>query len=65
LKTKLCIACTKGFEILDLESLDIQALLDPADTSLDFVQRRSDVRPLSIYQIGGGEFLLCYTGESS
>ncbi|CAE6461849.1 unnamed protein product [Rhizoctonia solani] len=60
LKTKLCVACTTGFEIVDLETLDTQALLDPVDVSLDFVQRRDDVRPLSIYRIDG-EFLLCYT----
>ncbi|KAG9073620.1 RHO1 GDP-GTP exchange protein 2 [Ceratobasidium sp. UAMH 11750] len=60
LKTKLCVACTKGFEIVDLETLDTQVLLDPADASLDFVQRREDARPLSIYRIDG-EFLLCYT----
>lgn len=64
LKTKLCVACTKGFEIVDLETLDTQILLDPADASLDFVQRREDVRPLSIYRIDG-EFLLCYNGELS
>lgn len=56
------MACTKGFEIVDLETLDTQVLLDPADASLDFVQRREDVRPLAIYRIDG-EFLLCYTGE--
>ncbi|CAE6403655.1 unnamed protein product [Rhizoctonia solani] len=60
LKTKLCVACPKGFEIVDLETLDTQVLLDPVDVSLDFVQRRDDVRPLSIYRIDG-EFLLCYT----
>jgi hypothetical protein len=47
---------------VDLETLDTQVLLDPVDVSLDFVQRREDVRPLSIYRIDG-EFLLCYTGE--
>ncbi|KAG8740547.1 RHO1 GDP-GTP exchange protein 2 [Ceratobasidium sp. 414] len=60
LKTKLCVACTKGFMIVDLETLDTQAMLDPADASLDFVQRRGDVRPLGMYRIDG-EFLLCYS----
>ncbi|KAG8723135.1 RHO1 GDP-GTP exchange protein 2 [Ceratobasidium sp. 395] len=31
LKTTLCVACTKGFEIVDLETL-------PADASLDLVK---------------------------
>ncbi|KAG8723138.1 RHO1 GDP-GTP exchange protein 2 [Ceratobasidium sp. 395] len=59
LKTKLCVACKKGLETVDLKTLDTQ-VLDPADTSLDFMQRREDVCPLSIYPIDG-EFLLCYT----
>lgn len=61
LKTKLCVGCTKGFEIVDLETLDTQALLDPVDASLDFVQRREDVRPMAIYRIEN-DFLLCYDG---
>ncbi|KZP01607.1 CNH-domain-containing protein [Calocera viscosa TUFC12733] len=59
LKTKLCVGCTKGFEIVDLETLDTQGLLDPADMSLDFVQKRENVKPIAIYRIDG-EFLLCY-----
>ncbi|EJU03635.1 CNH-domain-containing protein [Dacryopinax primogenitus] len=59
LKTKLCVGCTKGFEIVDLETLDTQGLLDPADVSLDFVQKRENVKPIAIYRIDG-EFLLCY-----
>lgn len=59
LKTKLCVGCTKGFEIVDLETLDTQGLLDPADSSLDFVHRKETVKPLAIYRIDR-EFLLCY-----
>ncbi|KII85858.1 hypothetical protein PLICRDRAFT_56335 [Plicaturopsis crispa FD-325 SS-3] len=59
LKTKLCVGCSKGFEIVDLESLDTQGLLDPADDSLDFVRKRENLRPMAIYRIDN-EFLLCY-----
>ncbi|KAG8900412.1 RHO1 GDP-GTP exchange protein 2 [Tulasnella sp. 408] len=59
LKTKLCVECTKGFEIVDLETLDYQSLLDTADPSLDFVQKRENTRPIAIYRIEN-EFLLCY-----
>ncbi|PWN37923.1 CNH-domain-containing protein [Meira miltonrushii] len=59
LKTKLCVGCTKGFEIVDLETLDTQGLLDPADSNLDFVQKRENVKPIAIYRIDG-DFLLCY-----
>ncbi|WFD01264.1 RHO1 GDP-GTP exchange protein 2 [Malassezia yamatoensis] len=59
LKSKLCIGTTKGFEIVDLETLDTQGLLDPADTSLEFVHRRENLKPMAVYRIEG-EFLLCY-----
>ncbi|KAF7309990.1 Rho guanyl-nucleotide exchange factor [Mycena indigotica] len=59
LKTRLCIGCSKGFEIVDLESLETQGLLDPADESLEFVRKRENLRPMAIYRINN-EFLLCY-----
>ena len=63
LKTKLCVGCPNGFEIVDLETLDTQGLLDPADESLDFVRRReSTLKPMAIYRIDN-EFLLCYDGS--
>lgn len=59
LKSKLCIGTIKGFEIVDLETLDTQGLLDPADVSLEFVQRQENLQPIAIFRIDG-EFLLCY-----
>ncbi|KAI0091488.1 CNH domain-containing protein [Irpex rosettiformis] len=59
LKTRLCIGCTNGFEIVDLETLDTQGLLDPADASLDFVRKKEGLRPMAIFRIEN-EFLLCY-----
>ncbi|KAJ8695175.1 RHO1 GDP-GTP exchange protein 2 [Pleurotus ostreatus] len=59
LKTKMCVGCSRGFEIVDLESLDTQGLLDPQDESLDFVRKKENLRPMAIYRIGN-EFLLCY-----
>jgi hypothetical protein len=59
LKTKLCVGCQKGFEIVDLESLDMQSLLDPSDSSLDFVLKREGVKPMAIYRVES-DFLLCY-----
>lgn len=39
LTNKLCVGTSKGFEIVSLEGpvLEVQPLLDPADTSLDFI----------------------------
>ncbi|KAG6821216.1 hypothetical protein H0H93_004038 [Arthromyces matolae] len=59
LKTKMCVGCSRGFEIVDLESLDTQGLLDPNDENLEFVRKRENLRPMAIYRIHN-EFLLCY-----
>ncbi len=56
------MGCTNGFEIVDLETLDTQGLLDPADLSLDFARKREGLRPLAIFRIEN-EFLLCYDGR--
>lgn len=61
LKTKMCVGCSRGFEIVDLETLETQGLLDPEDASLDFVKRRENLRPMALYRIQN-EFLLCYDG---
>ncbi|KAG8731553.1 RHO1 GDP-GTP exchange protein 2, partial [Ceratobasidium sp. 423] len=47
LQTNLCVVCTSGFEIVNLETLEIQELLNPADASLDSMRHLGDVRPLS------------------
>lgn len=60
LKSKLCVACAKGFEVVSLETLETQSLLDQADTSLDFVARKEGVRPIHIERLNG-EFLLNYS----
>ncbi|XJO72365.1 hypothetical protein BDV3_003492 [Batrachochytrium dendrobatidis] len=60
LKSKLCVGCAKGFEIVDLESLNTQGLLDPTDESLDFVLKKETVRPISIFRVRDGDFFLCY-----
>lgn len=59
LKTRLCVGCQNGFEIVDLESLETQGLIDPHDQSLEFVRKREGLKPISIYRIDN-EFLLCY-----
>jgi RHO1 GDP-GTP exchange protein 1/2 len=60
LRVKLCVACAKGFEVISLKALEAQALLDQADTSLDFVTKKGGVQPIHIEQFNG-EFLLNYS----
>lgn len=63
LTSKLCVGCAKGFEIVSLETLETQSLLDPADTSLDFVIRREALKPMAIYRLHK-DFLLNYADFS-
>ncbi|KAI9285741.1 CNH domain-containing protein [Umbelopsis sp. AD052] len=60
LRTKMCIACSKGIEVVDMVSFEVQALLDPEDDNLRFVFERQDVKPLAIYRIQFAEYLICY-----
>jgi hypothetical protein len=63
LRSKLCVGCAAGFEVVSLETLDNQSLLDQADTSLDFVARRDNVKAIHIERLNG-EFLLNYNDFS-
>ena len=70
LQNTLCIGCNKGFEVVDLETLRPQgsqsltlALLDPDDSTLDFISKRESVRPIDIFRMRDGNFLLCYIGK--
>ena len=63
LTSNLCVGCAKGFEIVSLETLESQSLLDPADTSLDFVIRREALKPMAIYRLHK-DFLLNYADFS-
>jgi len=57
------MGCTKGFLIVDLETLDTQPLVDPTDPSLEFIEKKDNLRPLAIFRVDT-EFLLCYDGVS-
>ena len=60
LKSKICVATARGFEVVSLETLERQPLLDEADTSLDFVAQEKETRPVHIERLNV-EFLLNYT----
>jgi RHO1 GDP-GTP exchange protein 1/2 len=63
LRSTLCVGCSRGFEVVSLETTETQSLLDQADTSLDFVARKENVRPIHIERMNG-EFLLNYSDFS-
>lgn len=49
--------------MVSLETTETQSLLDQADTSLDFVARKENVKPIHIERMNG-EFLLNYSDFS-
>lgn len=63
LKTRLIVGCTKGFEIVSLNDGKNEAILDPADTSLDFIINKEGLKPLAIHRISSN-FLLSYSDFS-
>ncbi|KAK2750440.1 RHO1 GDP-GTP exchange protein 2 [Myotisia sp. PD_48] len=63
LRSTLCVGCSRGFEVVSLETTERQSLLDQADTSLDFVARKESVKPIHIERLNG-EFLLNYSDFS-
>ncbi|KAL3492706.1 putative Rho guanyl nucleotide exchange factor [Aspergillus germanicus] len=63
LRSTLCVGCSRGFEVVSLETTETQSLLDQADTSLDFVARKENVKPIHIERMNG-EFLLNYSDFS-
>ncbi|EED17613.1 Rho guanyl nucleotide exchange factor (Rom2), putative [Talaromyces stipitatus ATCC 10500] len=63
LRKTLCVGCARGFEVVSLETTESQSLLDQADTSLDFVARKENVKPIHVERMNG-EFLLNYSDFS-
>ncbi|KAF9260341.1 CNH-domain-containing protein [Marasmius fiardii PR-910] len=59
LKTKICVGSSRGFDIVDLETLDYQGFLNPGDESLEFVAKADNLRPMAFFRIRD-EFLVCY-----
>lgn len=63
LKTKLCVGCSNGFQIVSLINNTMETLLDPADTSLEFVTTKEGLKPLEIDRINS-DLLLSYSNFS-
>ncbi|KAF1802846.1 hypothetical protein FB192DRAFT_1114470 [Mucor lusitanicus] len=63
LKSKMCISSPREIGVVDMKNFGVQALLDPEDEELGFVFHRPDVRPITIYRIQFGEYLVCYNGR--
>lgn len=66
LRSKLCIICAKGFEIMNLDSLLPGTIPDfihanREDVRVQQLQKRVETaKPLGMYKTSDGDFLLCY-----
>ncbi|KIK52149.1 hypothetical protein GYMLUDRAFT_979444 [Collybiopsis luxurians FD-317 M1] len=58
LKTKLWMGNSRGFDILNLETLETQQALDPKDITLEFLSKKGR-KPMAMYRVQN-DFLLCY-----
>ncbi|RUP12909.1 CNH domain-containing protein [Jimgerdemannia flammicorona] len=60
LKTKIAVVSLKGFEIIDLEHLNMnRGLPDLREPQFNFLGRRGELKPLAMYRVTD-RFLLCY-----
>ncbi|KAJ1912521.1 RHO1 GDP-GTP exchange protein 2 [Tieghemiomyces parasiticus] len=59
-RSLIIVGCLKGFEIVNPLTSETQELLDPNDESLNFVRKRDNIRPIAIFKVQNGDFLLCY-----
>ncbi|KAI0641008.1 CNH-domain-containing protein [Trametes meyenii] len=59
LKTKVCILCARGFEIMDLS--DFSSATIPMDEDLRRIGKRPGAcKPIAMFRIREDEFLLCF-----
>lgn len=65
MRTKLCIICARGFEIVDLAALhNINTIPKFNQTQSASIGKQCEgSKPLGIFRINTDEFLLCYEGN--
>ncbi|ORX55506.1 hypothetical protein BCR36DRAFT_403069 [Piromyces finnis] len=62
LRSKICIAGSKTFQVIDMESLLTQDLIDFSDPSFDFMKRKDTViKPISIFRTMNDCYILCFS----
>ncbi|RIB30027.1 CNH domain-containing protein [Gigaspora rosea] len=61
LRSRLCVVCTRGFEIVNLDTLQNVTIPDLTDPSFAQLGRRPETsKPLGMFRLNDDEFLLCY-----
>jgi RHO1 GDP-GTP exchange protein 1/2 len=64
LRSKLCVVCTRGFEIVNLDTLLPTTIPDFSEPEFASIARQCEgAKPLGMFRLGDNEFLLCYDRE--
>ncbi|OLL24809.1 Rho1 guanine nucleotide exchange factor 3 [Neolecta irregularis DAH-3] len=60
-KASMCIKCTRGFEVLTLDTKQPETIPNLRESNLNALKSRLDsTRPLGMFRLNENEFLLCY-----
>ncbi|KAG6899149.1 hypothetical protein C0993_000239 [Termitomyces sp. T159_Od127] len=65
LKTSVVILCAKGFETIDLKTLETTPILESSDARTPLAKRCEAARAVAIFKATDYEYLLCYDGTSN
>lgn len=64
-KNVICVGSEKGFEMVNLNSLEVQSVLDPNDESNNsLLSLHESMKPISMFRHKNGHILLCYSGKT-
>ncbi|KAG0166290.1 RHO1 GDP-GTP exchange protein 2 [Apophysomyces sp. BC1034] len=59
-KNIICVGCVKGFQMVNINSAEVESVLDPTDEQNQVVLHRESMKPISMFKHQDGDILLCY-----
>jgi len=59
LKRALCVGCTKGFEVVNIQTLTTQSLFDTHNPDYEWIIK-AEYDPVKLVKTTKGDFLVCY-----
>jgi len=59
LKRTLCVGCTKGFEVVDINTLTTQSLFDTHNPDYEWIIK-AEYNPIKLIKTTKGDFIVCY-----
>jgi len=62
LKRNLCVGCTKGYEVLNMDTLTTESLFDIRDPNYEWIIKAL-YNPVELIKTAKGDFLVCYNSK--